>query len=50
MSEVYFAPSMQNNVGILDTVTDEFTTVATTGEAAAGSGRGTVHRLHRYTR
>ena len=28
---------MQNNVGILDTVTDEFTTVATTGEAAAGS-------------
>ena len=31
---------MQNNVGILDTVTDEFTTVATTGEAAAGSGRG----------
>jgi hypothetical protein len=36
---VYFAPFMQNNVGVLDTATNVFTTVATTGDAVSGDSK-----------
>ena len=34
---VVFAPHHQDNVGVLDTITNVFTTVATTGDAASGN-------------
>ena len=33
---VYFAPAAQNNVGVLDTGTNVFSTIGTTGDAASG--------------
>jgi hypothetical protein len=38
---VYFAPANQNNVGVLNTTTNVFTTIATTGDAASGDGKYT---------
>jgi len=35
-SMVYFAPAAQNNVGVLDTGTNVFSTIGTTGDAASG--------------
>ena len=44
--QVIFAPRDQNNVGIFDAATSQFSTVATTGAAATGtskySGAGVV--------
>ena len=37
--QVIFAPYNQNNVGIFDTATSQFSTVATTGNAATGTGK-----------
>jgi len=34
--KLYFSPNRQNNVGVLDTVTRVFSTIATTGDAASG--------------
>ena len=36
---VVFAPYNQNNVGLFDTTSDTFTTVATTGDAASGDAK-----------
>ena len=35
-TKVYFGPHNQNNVGVFDTVTNAFSTIPTTGDAATG--------------
>jgi hypothetical protein len=35
-AKIVFAPSSQNNAGVLDTTTNAFSTIATTGDAASG--------------
>ena len=37
--QVYFAPSSQDNVGMLDVVSKQFSSVATNGAAAYGSDK-----------
>ena len=37
--QVYFAPSQQHNVGMLDVVSKQFSTVATNGAAATGQDK-----------
>ena len=36
-TKIYFGPHNQNNVGVLDTATSAFSTIATTGDAASGN-------------
>jgi hypothetical protein len=41
-SMVYFAPAVQNNVGVLDTGTNVFSTIGTTGDAGAAYTWGNI--------
>jgi len=38
-TKVYLAPSNQNNVGVINTITKVFTSIATTGDAASGDSK-----------